>query len=70
LSALIDPDPAGHKPTASAFDRPSPDRPNAQNGGTPSAPGAVGAHPFQTTALRKRYAIITKNLTVDVRSSV
>jgi hypothetical protein len=59
LSALIDPDPAGQQPTASAFDRPSPDRPNAQNGGTPSAPGAVGAHPFQTTTLRKRYAIIT-----------
>jgi hypothetical protein len=35
------------------------DRPNAQNGGTPSAPGAVGAHPFQTTARRKRCAIIT-----------
>jgi hypothetical protein len=30
----------------------------------------VGAHPFQTTALRKRCAIIAKNLTVDVRSSV
>jgi hypothetical protein len=47
-SDLIGPDPAGQQPTAAAFDRPSPDRPNAQNGGTPSAPGAVGAHPFQT----------------------
>jgi hypothetical protein len=45
-------------------------RPNAQNGGTPSAPGAVGAHPFQIIALRKRRAMIAKNLTVDVRSSV
>jgi hypothetical protein len=34
-------------------------RPNAQNGGTPSAPGAVGAHPFQMIASRKRSAIIT-----------
>jgi hypothetical protein len=32
---------------------------NAQYGGAPSAPGAVGTHPFQTTALRKRRAIIT-----------
>jgi hypothetical protein len=34
-------------------------RPNAQNGGAPSAPGAVGAHPFQMIASRKRRAIIT-----------
>jgi hypothetical protein len=32
---------------------------NAQYGGVPSAPGAVGTHPFQTIALRKRRAIIT-----------
>jgi hypothetical protein len=30
----------------------------------------VGAHPFQTITLRKRRAIITQDLTVDVRSSV